>query len=50
MKEDLDSMMLANSFYGRVNNEVEELDPEILQRWKSHEKKTQKSNKLFHLL
>ena len=44
MKEDLDSMMLANSFYGRVNNEVEELDPEILQRWKSYEKKKQKSD------
>lgn len=49
MKEDLDSMMLANSFYGRVNNEVEELDPEILQRWKSHEKKTQKSNPVINV-
>ncbi len=49
MKEDLDSMMLANSFYGRVNNEVKELDPEILQRWKSHEKQTQKSNPVINV-
>ena len=40
MKDDLDSMMLANSFYGRVNNEVTQLDPSILSKWKSHEKNT----------
>jgi len=44
MKKDLDSMVLANSFYGRIDNPVTQLDPEILQRWKSFEKKKQKSD------
>ena len=42
MKEDLKSMMLANSFYGRVGSEVTQLDPAILSKWKSHEKKISK--------
>jgi len=49
MKEDLDSMMLANSFYGRVNNEVTQLDPAILNKWKSHEKKTLQPNPAINI-
>ena len=49
MKDDLDSMMLANSFYGRVNNEVTQLDPSILSKWKAHEKKTLNPNPAINI-
>ncbi|MDC6451896.1 hypothetical protein PQZ43_03440, partial [Alphaproteobacteria bacterium] len=49
MKNDIDSMVLANSFYGRVDNEVAQLDPEILKKWKTHEKKIQKSKQTLSI-